>query len=42
MTLFFLKEKEAEKTASALRQVHDNLPDAVIMLEADSSVSYCN
>ena len=41
LTQFFVMQKEAEKTRDSLTQILANLPDAVIMLEADS-LEYCN
>jgi hypothetical protein len=41
LTQFFVMQTEAEKTRDLLTQILGNLPDAVIMLEADS-LSYCN
>ena len=35
LTSFFVLQKAAEKTRDALIQILDNLPDAVLMLEAD-------
>jgi len=35
LTSFFVLQNEAEKTRDALIQILDNLPDAVLMLEAD-------
>jgi PAS domain-containing protein len=41
LTKFFLMNTEAEKTRDALTLILDNLPDAVIMLDA-GKLSYCN
>jgi hypothetical protein len=41
LTEFFVMQTEAEKTRDSLTQILENLPDAVIMLEADS-LEYCN
>ena len=41
LTQVFLNQCETEKTRDALMQVLDNLPDAVLMLEADR-LEYCN
>jgi hypothetical protein len=35
LTSFFVLQNKAEKTRDALIQILDNLPDAVLMLEAD-------
>ena len=35
LTKFFVLQKDAEKTRDSLIQILDNLPDAVLMLEAD-------
>jgi len=41
LTEFFIMQTEAEKTRDSLTQILENLPDAVIMLEADT-LEYCN
>ena len=41
LTSFFVMQCEAEKTSSALTQVLENLPSAVLMLE-EEKLSYCN
>ena len=40
-TWFFVMQSEAEKTNNALTQILDNLPDAVLMMEAEG-LTYCN
>ena len=41
LTQFFVMQNEAEQTRDSLTLVLENLPDAVLMLEADH-LSYCN
>jgi len=41
MTKFFVMQTEAESTRDALTQILDNLPDAVLTLEA-GNLCYCN